>query len=339
MWARGSAPAAENDPPLGGSSRFLMLVLDEMRPLVSMESMRLTDGPTVNSWPSRLTSVERVRTVRFGSLTAAVLVVFAIVACGDDGGSGTTGTSSTSGAIDPAKALALAKQAGAVPSEITYTSGPPSEGQPPKVIGHPPSLVQEGKWYVSRETGSKIARDPIAGLEFPLRKVGAGTVIPVALSKGASTPISIAKDRGLFFANTYPSTDTVVTQFQLGLNQTLVIRGPEAPEQYSWKVAGPEGRVELQQERGEPAGLIRRFKGGYEYPLFATISPYPYDNSRSTEDPFGKRVDARLSVSDDRLMLSVRHDDRALTTHWSSTSRGSWSGPRRTPVRPVGRSE
>jgi hypothetical protein len=244
-------------------------------------------------------------------------LVGVLAACGSEE-SGPETSTGASGVLEPMHALELAEQSGAIPSTPTQSSSAPGGEESED---RPPPLIEERNEYISGETGAEIKRSASEGLRFPLRLDYAATVVPIDLASEVSGPVLVDEDRGIFYANAYPSTDIVLTQF-LGLNETLLLRGPDAPEEFSWMVTSTDPTVRLAQRRGEPVGLLRRFHGGgsgefvggFVYVLTAGIWPAsPHDSSISMEDPLGKEVPARLKASSsERLTLTVDHREQEL---------------------------
>lgn len=219
------------------------------------------------------------------------------------------------GVLEPEVALDLAKESGVIPASIPSAPGA-GEGdtQDP--------LSEQGDWYLARETGSEIARDQSGRLRLPLRRSYVATAAPAKVSEHASEPLLVIEDTALFMANTFPSTDILFTQSQLGIDQVLIVRGPTAPESYSWSIASTDPGVELTQRPGEPLGLKRSFGGGdnsrfvsgYTFPLTIEIPRgLAVDSARTPNQPQGRPVRAKLSVAaPDRLVLSVDHRGQDL---------------------------
>jgi hypothetical protein len=170
-------------------------------------------------------------------------------------------------------------------------------------------------------TNAKIARDPTEGMQFKLstgrQSIGTGSATPIGLADSASAALPVANNRGLFFANTYPATDTVVSPSLNGIDLTLYIRRPSAPSEFSWRVAGPQTELFL-QSKSDAAGLNYRSHnpGGSYYPLLIQVDPFPHDSARPVAgQPYtpGTKVNTHLTVSGDQLTIRVDHSARKLT--------------------------
>jgi len=257
--------------------------------------------------PVEISEAPRRGQLHVASVIFLLMAVLGLAACGNEEDSTGTAGGNPSKALNPAEALVLAKKSGAARRSIVFTSGPEPTAQ---IIGRPPPLREREDSYVETATpvGPTIARDPADGFHFELGRFGAADVIPDDISDAAPAPIPFANERALFFANTYPATDTIFTPQPIpGIDTTLQIRGPEAPDQFSWTVAADDPLV---LQKGGAAGLLHRERGVY-VPLLIEALPFAHDSSGG-----GRRLPAEvkteLSVDGDRLIASVAHRDRDL---------------------------
>ncbi len=245
--------------------------------------------------------------------SAAALLAFAaiVVGCGGDKSGSTSST--PVGAISPAKALEADKRSGAVPANIGFSSGPSA----PRHTA--PELRPEGRWYVMPPANARIAREPREGMQFQLHagrrhSLGTGHAIPVDLADSASAPLRIANNRGLFFANTYPSTDTILTPGVDGVDLSLVLRGPSAPSKFSWRVVGSQTQL-VGQPKSQAAGLFYRFHtrrvSGSGFALSIQVDPYPHD-SAGYPYKLGTKLSTQLASSGDHVTVRIDHSARSL---------------------------
>jgi hypothetical protein len=168
-----------------------------------------------------------------------------------------------------------------------------------------------------RKTSTRIAADPSEGMQFQLyaqhRVVGTATATPLNLSRAAPTAIPIAKDRGLFFANAYPSTDVVVLPGPAGPTATLQLRSPRAPSEFSWRLAGSPGRLV-----GDPTSQTAALNYHFHTPrvsgsidvLYVQVGPFAHDSSGFPTESNNQSVRPRelathLSLSGDRVTVRI----------------------------------
>jgi hypothetical protein len=272
-------------------------------------------------WTSSRESRDRRRPLRFlaslslpSTCLAIALTGAALAGCGN--GSNSSSISSTSsrqppvGTISAAKALDVAKKSRVVGKIAYCLTQACSETYPP------PQLRAEGAWYVMPGTHAKIARDPGHGMRFQLGAhggFGTGNATPIDLASSASAAIPVVNNRGLFFANTYPSVDTVFTPDQVGVEMKLVIRGPSAPSEFSWRVVGSETQL-VGQPKSESAGLIYRIPHHprtFGFPLSIQVDPFPHDSAGYPQKP-GTKLETQLTASGDQVTVRVDHSSGKL---------------------------
>src|SRR2546421_1464786 len=238
---------------------------------------------------------------------ATALGGVAAVALASCGGGGSTST--TAGTIPAAKALAIAKKSGAAPRSVLLgvcQSQPPR----PQCFHAPPPVRASGDWYLLSGTRARVARDPANGIQFQLVGTGTGTAMPVGLSDSTSTATPISRNRGLFFANTYPATDTSVFPSLTGITLTLQLRTPQAPERFAWTLQAPG--TTLYARNSVTAGLLHREHGSY-FPLQVNVLPgAAHDSSEHPRGGAGRWFKTTLGVTGDRLGLNVPHRGRHL---------------------------
>jgi hypothetical protein len=245
--------------------------------------------------------VRRPSATAVGLLIVVAWAVLSAIGCG--GGSGSSASPGTrEGHLDPADALALAKDFLGISDEDTYNNGDPAH-----VTGHAEPFQLNGDRYVSTTTTATVSRDPAAGFSFKMPTNSPALAVPAAIARDASNPIRVSSGDALFFANAYPSTDVLVSQFG-GLDEGLMLRGPGAPETFRWQITTPGNHWTL-KPNADAAGLYGRWgHNGTGYPLLVGAFPYPHDSTKPTrEAPGGKKVATKVEVSGDQLTLTVDH--------------------------------
>jgi hypothetical protein len=206
------------------------------------------------------------------------------------------------GTVAPATAVQIGKQSGAVPEFVRVGNSAP-----------PRQLRRSGSWYVVPGAQARVASDSRRGIEFQLslgrHSVGTGTVTATNLARSASRAIPVSRDRALFFANIYPSTDMVVSPGARGLELTLQLRGPPAPARFSWTVVGSETSL-VGQPKSESAGLNYRLKTSHgsasAFALSVHYASFALDSSGTPPD-LGRKLGTHLAASGDRVTVSIAH--------------------------------
>jgi hypothetical protein len=168
-----------------------------------------------------------------------------------------------------------------------------------------------------RKADALVARDPRKGMQFQLyaqhRVLGTATAIPLHLSPSAPMVVPVADNRGLFFANAYPSTDEAVFPGPAGPTVTLQLRGPQAPSTFSWKLAGSPGRL-VEDPKSQSVALNYQFHtpkvSGSIDVLYVQVGPFAHDSSGfpvESVDPSDRprMVSTHLSLSGDRVTVRI----------------------------------
>jgi hypothetical protein len=193
-------------------------------------------------------------------------------------------------------AAVTAREAATSLGQVVPEAVAPSEAETIAGVRSDPTLRAGADQFTVAGTVGRavIARDPSEGFSLATT-VGRLEVVPRDVDFDASAPLLVAGGDAVISANTGEQSDTLVRPDSGGIETFTQIRGPEAPEEYSWTVELP-GQEALRLTAAGGAEVIAA--GGR---VVASVDA-PW-----ARDAAGVAVTTWLTVSDDTLTLHVTH--------------------------------
>lgn len=173
----------------------------------------------------------------------------------------------------------------------------------------PMAIQTSGGWSpvdlgLRSSTGGFAAANPLVAVQIP-KRVGQGAQLrgigvsitpvnqygaPVTGAEGLTNGVSV------FFANTQPSSDTVVKPSARGLDLSTILRGQSSPQQLYFRIGVPRGATVA--PTGNPSSAARVLMDG------ATVAVIP---TPAAEDAAGTGVPVTTTLVGNILVLSVAH--------------------------------